>query len=87
MQSIHLFEDHDHKHTVCTSDSEQHYHETDNEIDCSFLHYQFQIFSTEPITYCNIISIDFNIETPNDQPQISTVAHYTKNTSRGPPTT
>ena len=84
IQTIHLFEDHEHHHLVCTSETEQHFHENDAE-DCSFLHYQFEVFDINIASSFEVISVTFYTKKFNEQPQITHVVHPSKKTSRGPP--
>lgn len=79
-----MFEEHDHEHLICTSDVEQHFHASDAE-DCSFLHYQFEIFSIDIPSRFDVIPLHFYTNTYNQQPQITSVVHISKKTSRGPP--
>lgn len=83
LQTIHIFETHD-EHFVCNSDVDQHFHEYEN-IDCSLLHFQFEIFSTDLTSQYDVIPVHFYTNTFNEQPQITNVVHAIKNTNRGPP--
>jgi len=87
IQGIHLFEDHDHNHNyvICTSDTEQHFHEIEHE-DCSLFHYQFEIYPSDISIHFDIIPTHFFIDKHNEQSQITTIVHTSKKLSRGPPT-
>lgn len=82
IQIVHLFEDHE--HFVCTSDTEQHYHEN-IDLDCCQFHYQLEFYSTEIATNFDVIPVHFYKDIYNEQPQITFVVHYSKKTPRGPP--
>lgn len=84
IQGIHLFENHDHEHLICTSDTEQHYHEIDT-VDCSLFHFQFEVFSSDIMPIFSIIPIHLYNTHFNEQPQLVKVLHPLKKTTRGPP--
>ena len=78
---VHLLENHE--HVVCTSKTEQHFHEI--EIDCTFCHVQSEIFTTEFTSNYDVIPQHFYSDISSKQPQKIKVVYHSKKTSRGPP--
>ena len=82
IQTLHLFDSHE--HLLCTSDTEQHYHELDD-VDCEQLHYQFEVFSNDFTSLYNVVPLHIYSITYNEQPQVTYGVHYAKKAPRGPP--
>lgn len=81
IQLAHTLENHE--HTVCTSTNEHHFHE--QELDCSLLHYQHQVFSYTTASNYEVIPQHFYKTAYNEQPQVITVVYSDKKSTRGPP--
>ena len=81
IQFEHAFENHE--HTVCTSTDDHHFHE--QELDCSLLHYQLQVFSYTTASNYAVIPQHFYKTSYNQQPQVISVVYFDKRTTRGPP--
>ena len=77
----HTFENH--KHTVCSSTNEHHFHE--QELDCSILNFNFEVFSLDFNSEYNLIHIAYFKTRFNLQPQFIPVHHVVKTLPRGPP--
>lgn len=81
IQLAHTFENHE--HTVCTSTDNQHFHE--QELDCSQLHFNFEVFSFTATSNYAVIPQHFYKKEYNEQPQLVSVVYSEKKSSRGPP--
>ncbi len=78
---VHSFENH--KHPVCSSTSEQHFHE--QELNCSLLNFNFQVFSLDFNSSYDLIPVTYFKTRQNLQPQFIPVHHVVKILPRGPP--
>lgn len=83
LQLEHLFEEHEHA-IVCTATNEQHFHEI-SDLDCSQLHYQFEVFSSNITSSFNVIPQHFYSVNFNQQPQKIKVVYTSFKSSRAPP--
>lgn len=83
IQLHHAFEEH--KHDVCISKTEKHFHDND-EIDCSLFHYQLKINSIEFVSNYDILLNFLDLTTFNELPIKKKVIHLLKKSSRAPPT-
>ena len=81
IQFEHVFENHE--HTICTATDDHHFHE--QELDCSLLHYQLQVFSYTTASNHAVIPLHFYKTTYNEQPQVLSVVYTDKKNTRGPP--
>ncbi len=81
IQIAHAFENHE--HSVCTSINDHHFHE--QELDCSLLHYQLQVFSYTVASNYAVIPVHFYKKEYNEQPQVISVVYSDKKSTRGPP--
>lgn len=79
--TVHLFENHE--HTICTSINEHHFHE--QELDCSFAHYQFSIFTYKTAESYNVIPQHFYKVDYGVLPQLISFVYSDKKSSRAPP--
>lgn len=77
----HTFENH--KHTVCSSTNEHHFHE--QELDCSLLSFNFEVFSQNFNSDYNLISITYFKNQINTKPLFTPVNYVVKFLPRGPP--
>lgn len=84
-QVHHLFEEHEHHTTLCTSTDEAHFHELENS-DCLQLHIPFEVFSLGyiPFTEQHLVVFKY-IEILNPTFVFSNQNFNTTN-PRGPPT-
>lgn len=81
IQLAHTFENHE--HTVCTSTNDQHFHK--KELDCSLLHFNFEVFALNFNSDYNLIAVLYFKTLFNDQPQFIPVNHIVKALPRAPP--
>ncbi|WCC43481.1 hypothetical protein PJJ26_06620 [Tenacibaculum finnmarkense] len=81
IQFVHTFENH--KHTICTSIDEHHFHE--QELDCSLDDFHFQVFSYTAASNYAVIPQHFYKNKYNEQPQVISVVYTDKKLTRGSP--
>ncbi|KAF9657620.1 MULTISPECIES: hypothetical protein [Tenacibaculum] len=80
IQLVHAFEKHE--HTICISKNDKHFHK--GEIDCSTLHYQFQVFSEEILPIFDVIPRTF-FKLTSFLGEITSSFYIIKKLSRAPP--
>ncbi|OSY89473.1 hypothetical protein WH52_02230 [Tenacibaculum holothuriorum] len=81
IQSMHAFKEHE--HVVCTSKTDQHLHELEN--DCAELHLQLELFSFQINNNYEVIPQDYYSQNFIEQPQQDKVVYFSKKSSRAPP--
>lgn len=82
IQSIHALQDH--THIVCSAVNEQHFHE--QEVNCSILHFHFEIFTFNHTIAFSAIPNHFYKSESNHSKQICDSISIEQKSSRAPPT-
>ena len=81
IQTIHAFEDH--THIVCSAVDEHHFHE--QEVNCSILHFHFEVFSFDHSISFSVIPEHFYKTVFTLQPQFFSHQVVKQQASRAPP--